>query len=282
MVFTIDRKKCTYCGLCAEDCPAQVITLDRSSKTAAIKNSACIECSHCGMICPVGAVTVDGAPLPAYGDGLEELSAEQAEHFLNSKRSVRNYKPGALAEEDIDAILRAGSLTATASNSRQVEAVLLQGDGVRKLTLLVSGVLLKVVNLGRNPFGRQLLKLIGLRRYTQKDRIQDFHRRITDTVNGTKDAFFFNAPAVVILTYPAGGKRFGRTDCALAGQSMMLAAHSRGIGSCMIGFAEAALLTKGLRKKAGVSPDRRIGLIFTLGIQKPKYYRYPVRNDWKV
>ena len=282
MTFTINQEKCTFCGLCAADCPSKVITIDRENRKAVINSSGCIECSHCGMICPAGAVSVDGNHLPEYPAGITEASAEQIDHLLGSKRSVRSYGEGVISAEDIEAIIRAGRLTATASNSRQVRAILLQGEEVRRLKLLVANIFLRIVKLGRNPVSRQLLKLIGLGRYARKDKIDNFERRITDTIEGRSDAFFFNAPAVVILTYPDTGKRFGRTDCALAGQSMMLAAQSRGIGSCMIGFAEAALMTKALRQKAGVSPDRRIGLIFTLGAQKPKYYRYPKRDEWKV
>jgi nitroreductase len=61
---------------------------------------------------------------------------------------------------------------------------------------------------------------------------------------------------------------------------MMLSAHARGIGSCMIGFAEAALFSKKNRKKIGVPGDRKIGLIFTLGYSDRQYYRYPVRESW--
>ena len=277
MVFTINKYECTYCGICANECPPGVIKIEESSKIAEIAHSNCIECSHCGMVCPVGAIRVDGEKLEDYPEAPDVF-----EHFINTKRSVRHYHPKPIQENDLKAIILSGRTTATATNSQNVNAVILHGQDVKDASKTISKVLLKVVNFGLNPFGRIILTMLRLRRYARKELLEDYHERIINTLKGSYDVFFFGAPTVVILTYPAKGKRFGRTDCALAGQNMMLTAHSRGIGSCMIGFAEVALMTKGLRKKVGVSTDRRIGLIFTLGYQKPKYYRYPKRKEWII
>ncbi len=284
MIFTIDQNKCTFCGICSKECPPGVITIDRTGKTAFIEAENCIECSHCGMVCPVNAVRADGSPLPEYPGNIETIDPAQIDHFINSKRSVRHYKPESISSGDLNAILYAGSLSATATNSRQVKAVVLQNDEVRRVSIMISNVLMKAVIFGLNPIGRQILKIFGLGRYARKPLLEDYYQRISDTIAGKADVFSFSSPAVIILTYPdtSNGKRFGRTDCALAGQNMMLTAQARGIGSCMIGFAEAALITKKLRKKAGVTSDRKIGLIFTLGYQKPEYYRYPKRDDWKI
>jgi nitroreductase/NAD-dependent dihydropyrimidine dehydrogenase PreA subunit len=275
MNFTINTDECTFCGLCANECPSRAITIEKDTNTAGINHSGCIQCSHCGMVCPVNAIRVDGERLADYPANTDTL-----EHHILSKRSVRHYKDEPIKQRDMKAVLLAGRLTATASNSQQVKAIYLESDEVSNLSKLIAGVLLKVVNIGLNPVAGQLLKLFGLGRYTKKDALKAYQNMITETLTGRADIFFFHAPAVVILTYPAKGKRFGRTDCALAGQNMMLTAQGRGIGSCMIGFAEAALMTKKLRRQIGVESNRRIGLIFTLGYSNRKYYRYPKRAEF--
>ncbi|HAK47342.1 MAG TPA: hypothetical protein DCO79_15660 [Spirochaeta sp.] len=287
MTYEINSTECTFCGLCAADCPSRIITIDKNSQTAEIASSGCIECSHCAMICPVGAVRADGEQLQSYPAGTAEFASSPDavaafEHLIKSKRSVRSYKEQPIDPDDLKAIISAGELTATASNSRQVKSIVLLDNDVRKASLLICGILKRVVDIGLSPAGKMLIKLAGLGRYGAKSLLEDYRTRIEDTFKGSSDAFFFQAPAVVVLTYPAKGKRFGRTDCALAGENMMLTAHARGISACMIGFAEAALFTKKLRRKVGVPADRRIGLVFTLGYSSRKYYRYPKRESWEA
>ena len=287
MKYTIDNTECRFCGLCVKECPPRAISICEEKQTAEIDAEGCIECSHCAMVCPYNAVRADGLKLDEYPEtavsaaGVPDFT-EGFMHTINSKRSVRYYKKEIPSEKELAQIIKAGRLTATATNSQEVRAVILKGAEVADASKIVAGVFLKVVRLGNTPPGRTLLRIIGLKGYARKDLLEAHLTALRATIEGKKDIFFFKAPAVVILTYPARSRRFGRTDCALAGQNMMLTAHAMGIGSCMIGFAEAALLTKGLRKKVGVPENRRIGLVFTLGYQIQKYRRYPLRADWKI
>jgi len=61
---------------------------------------------------------------------------------------------------------------------------------------------------------------------------------------------FFGAPVLVIIL----GNRNAPTavyDCAMAAQTMMLAAQSMGIGSCWIGAAQRALMDEKLLREIG-------------------------------
>jgi len=61
---------------------------------------------------------------------------------------------------------------------------------------------------------------------------------------------FYGAPVLVIIL---GNKNMMTTDwdCAMAAQNMMLAAHSRGIGSCWIGGVLPALMDETFLKELG-------------------------------
>jgi nitroreductase len=64
---------------------------------------------------------------------------------------------------------------------------------------------------------------------------------------------FYNAPVLVIIL----GNKSAPTvdfDCAMAAQNMMLAAQSKGIGSCWIGGVLPALMNEVLLKELG-APD---------------------------
>lgn len=235
----------------------------------------CIGCGHCGAICPVGAVKADGIELLPYLP--PELSEESAFHLMAGKRSVRRYKTDPIPRDLLDRMLDVGSLTSTATNSMNVRATLFTGEDVTRLTYLLCAILLKGVNLLDNPLGRAAAKLAGFKRYASPKVLAAFRKQLIAGKEGTGDPLFFKAPAVLCLTYPKKDKSFGRTNAVLAGQSMMLYAHSQGVESCMIGFAEmAAKFGKG-RKGLNVPDDRRVGLIFTLGYGEPAYRRLPKR-----
>ncbi len=61
---------------------------------------------------------------------------------------------------------------------------------------------------------------------------------------------FYNAPVLVIIL---GNKNAPTVyyDCAMAAQNMMLAAQSKGIGSCWIGGVQLALMDESLLKELG-------------------------------
>jgi len=256
--------------------------MEKNPAAARIIEDKCIGCSHCGMVCPVSAVLADGRPMPDPPVPEVQTDYEKIDDFIRSKRSVRAYRSAPILTEDLEEILTTGSLTATASNSQQCRPVVLQGGEVAAASSLMARQLLKLVRIVKNPLVRAIASKTPLARYADRETVERFENSLLKTLEGKADPLFFRAPTVVILTYPKKGKRFGRTDCALAGAHMMLTAKARGIGSCMIGFAEVALRKRKNKTKLGIPKDREIGLIFTLGYSDRKYYRHPVRKSWEL
>ena len=265
-----------------EECPPRIIRKDKESQEIRIGEENCLECSHCGMICPVGAVLADGKSLPLIPEKEDLTEYEKADRLIRTKRSIRRYRSAPVLQEDLDEIVITGSLTATASNTQQCDAVVLSGGEVAAATSLMARELMRLTKLLTNPLLRPFLGFLGASRFRNPQTVRRYTRALEKTLEGRSDPLFFHAPAVIILTYKKEGKRFGRTDCALAGAHMMLSAHARGLGSCMIGFAEFALRSRSVRRELGIPADRRVGLVFTLGYTGQKYYRYPVRKPWSV
>ncbi len=47
-----DLDVCVFCTLCAKNCPADAIVVDRANKTWTLNDEACAHCGVCGSKCP--------------------------------------------------------------------------------------------------------------------------------------------------------------------------------------------------------------------------------------
>jgi 2-oxoglutarate ferredoxin oxidoreductase subunit delta len=62
--IVVDIERCKGCGLCAESCPSEVISLSNNVNVKGYHYSymanpdACTGCSNCAIICPDGVITV--------------------------------------------------------------------------------------------------------------------------------------------------------------------------------------------------------------------------------
>ena len=71
--------RCTGCGLCAENCPAEAISLD-NLKTA--DSSKCISCMRCVEECPASARKVNGAMVSAAALAIKKACSERKRNEL--------------------------------------------------------------------------------------------------------------------------------------------------------------------------------------------------------
>jgi len=73
LTLTISEK-CTLCGQCVSNCPADAITVDEVK--AHINHDKCISCAECLAVCRFGAVRCN------WGQETEEMQKHMAEHAL--------------------------------------------------------------------------------------------------------------------------------------------------------------------------------------------------------
>ena len=68
-----DESACVYCGLCAKNCPADALKVDRKEKSWVIDKEACVKCEICVEKCPKKCLQ-----LAAPGEAVEAAPATGA------------------------------------------------------------------------------------------------------------------------------------------------------------------------------------------------------------
>ena len=75
------------------------------------------------------------------------------------------------------------------------------------------------------------------------------------------------------------GPEYPAEDALLAAQNILLAAHSMGLGSCLIGYAVAAMnKDPSIQKSTGISSDDQIHAVIALGYPDEVYQRIAGRK----
>jgi nitroreductase len=93
----------------------------------------------------------------------------------------------------------------------------------------------------------------------------------------SEDPIFYSAPVVIFITTSVKSS-YGVKDSYLASQNIMLAAHSLGLGTCLIGFAEALNKSRGILKRLKLPPGHKIQAVIILGYPKVQLQHLPERR----
>ncbi|MDR1964356.1 MAG: nitroreductase family protein [Planctomycetaceae bacterium] len=126
---------------------------------------------------------------------------------IQTRRSIRSYKPEQFPNDDLQQILNAGLYAPSARNGQPWHFVVVRSHKmIAEITVAVKAATARMPD---NPYKN----FVGNNSYT---------------VN-------FNAPTFIIVSAnPADSPGMAAEDCSLALGNMFLAAHSLGIGSCWV------------------------------------------------
>jgi nitroreductase/NAD-dependent dihydropyrimidine dehydrogenase PreA subunit len=278
---SIDPNLCIGCGICVEVCPAKTLSM-RDGK-ALVTGTYSMGCGHCESVCPVNAIRVEALehPFTLSSSAVDdrwlphgEYDTGQLVRLMRSRRSCRNYNDRAIDRKLLEDLSRIGTTAPSGTNSQ-----------LWTFTILASRQ--EVVNLGEQIAGffdrlnrmaeKSWLRLLN--KYFGKDALGNYYRNYYETVREGlqlwkqegKDTLFHGATAVIFV----GGKKRASSpleDGLLASQNIMLAAHSLGLGTCMIGFAvEAIKRDKNIKKLLDVPDDESIFAAIALGYPAEQY-----------
>ncbi len=170
--------------------------------------------------------------------------------MIKTRRCVREYKEDPVSDGDIEFLIDCARYAPSGFNMQPWSFLVMKNKDVMR----------KLSESGK----KSMIPLL--------EPIKDASKKASDFLvflktKGTN--MFYNAPVLVIIL---GNKNAPTVDydCSMAAQTMMLAAHSKGIGSCWIGGVLPALMDEGLLKELGAPEGYKAVAPLIFGYPKGK------------
>ena len=293
-MVTIKPEKCTYCGVCIDDCPFHLLEMESTdslprAREIALKTAKerCINCGHCVVVCPTAALSIspvlhapnapvcqnpdDMAPLQAEWD----IGAEQVDQLLKGRRTCRTYRDKLVPRETLGEIIEVASYSPSGHNNQLVNWIVISDkDEIRRIGQLVIDFL--KANAEPNPDLSY-----------PWDHLAADGDVIVDLWEKGEDSVFRGAPHLVMVTgAPETGLLFtGREQYAIRLSYLELAAFPRGIRTVWNGFFTVAYdLWPPVRENLGLPEGQALFdsmcLGYPVGINRVQ--RVPFRNKPQI
>jgi nitroreductase len=191
---------------------------------------------------------------------LDKLKREftETEKVILSRRSVRQYKKEQVPEFMVRRILETGRFAPSAGNFQPWKFIVLRDqeliDGITETVVNSCRMFRAMTDYRREGYAwlRPLMKFFTRLRYND---LHPMPFMAIPLVADGKLGLWHGAPTVIIILKDIRGVSSPDLDCGIAGQNMVLAAHSMGLGTCWVGFAKLALDMNPIWK-------RRLGISF--------------------
>ncbi|HAX94137.1 MAG TPA: nitroreductase [Bacteroidales bacterium] len=279
----IDRDLCSGCGLCKDVCPTGVISFAEGKATAS--GEQCISCGHCAAICPQEAICV-----AATDEEMSRYKTFTAEkqwlppgnyntsllvQLMASRRSCRRYTDRPVALEILRDLVKIGVTAPSGTNSQLWCFTLVPSR--REMVAFgeqIGNFYHRLNRISERAWLRTLLKWCGKPELDFYYR--NYHDRIADALEewrrDGRDRVFHGAPSGIIVSSSPGAS-CPAEDALLATQSILLGAHSMGLGTCLIGFAvEAIKRDPAIQNFLEIPQEETVYSVIAIGYPAFKYH----------
>ena len=267
--FVVDETKCRRDGICVAVCPVRILEIggDEFPRPLAGAAALCIRCGHCVAACPYGACSLDSMPSDACPPVRPEwhLSAEQAEHFLRARRSIRAYREHAVEAGRIERLIRVARYAPTGHNGQPVRWLVVSGaEAVRGLAGHVADWMRRI--LEARP---ETARALGL-------------EHVVGGFDAGADPICRHAPHLVVAHAPKADPT-ATSACTIALAYLELAAPSLGLGACWAGYLHmAALHWPPLQAALALPEGHQFCGGMMLGEPRYRYHRLPQRREPQI
>jgi nitroreductase len=192
------------------------------------------------------------------------ISSDQAEQFLRSRRSVRQFKDKPVEKATLQRLIETARYAPTASNTQLVEWLVI--DDPQRLHAIAAQVVDWMRALLQDP----------------KATVMPYYPVIVKAWDAGFDSVLRSAPCLVTAMAP-GPAPVRMIDLTLALSYLELAAPQYGLGTCWAGLLQGAMLANSSLKQAvGIPQDYPFHFPLMIGYSNVRYFRLPERQPPKI
>ena len=285
----IDRNLCTGCGLCVTVCPTGTISLIEGKATASEGES--IFCGHCVAVCPLEAIHIHeiDEEMSQYKTFITEKqwlppgknNTSLLVQLMASRRSCRNFTDQPVERAVLEDLMKIGITAPSGTNSQcWTFTILPTRKSVTAFAERVTSFFSRLNTTAEKTLFRLFLKLMG------KGELDAYYRgyywkvkkALEEWHESGRDRLFHGSTAAMLIGSKPGAS-CPAEDSLLATQNILLAAHSMGLGSCLIGYAVAAMKKDpSIQKSIGIPAEEEIHAVIALGYSDEVYQRVAGRK----
>ena len=165
----------------------------------------------------------------------------ETEKVILSRRSVRLYNKEQVPEFMVKRILEAGRFAPSAANCQPWKFIVVRdADLIYEMTedvIDACGIFKMMVDYTKP--GKEWLRPIA--KFMTRLRKHDLHPVPFGAISYIADrklGLWHGAPTVILIFYDTRGAGSPELDCGIAGQNMVISAHSMGLGTCWVSFSK--------------------------------------------
>ena len=269
-LLQIDREHCHRDGICADVCPAMIITLDSAHGYPELVPEGaerCIRCGHCVAVCPYGALdhtAMAAADCPVIDRG-RQPAADQVAQFLRARRSIRRFREEPLAREDLTHLIELARYAPSGHNFQPVRWLVVETpETVQELAGHVA------------DWMRDLVQ-------EQSPMVAALHLdAVVEAWDRGHDRICRSAPHLIVA-HAAKADPTAPAAATIALTYLDLAAASIGLGACWAGYFNVAANLWAPLKEALALPEGHVSFgAMMVGRPKYRYQRLPLRKEPRI
>jgi ferredoxin len=279
----IDTARCGACGRCVAVCASETLKMvDGRVDVARRHFMGCIGCGQCMAACPTGAIEVQGrrfapadlVPLPPAA----LPTPDQFDALLLARRSVRRFTAEEIERAVVERILAMAATAPVGIPPTEVRVLVFHGrERVRALAAAAIPIFERLATRF-TPLKLALLRpFLGKATATLiRDFVRPLYTQIAADWRAGRDTFTYDAPLALLFHSPASSDA---ADEHIAATYAMLAAHSLGLGTCLLGTPAGLNFDPPFKAKYGIPAANKIGLGLVAGYPAVRFTR-GIRRQW--